>query len=165
MKYFVGYVGVKVINNSPFPLPEYKTEHAAGVDVQADLRVIGEEQSYFVRDRPLELRFGPGQIIAVPTSLYVEIPEGFEIQIRPRSGLSLNSHLRVANAPGTIDSDYRGEIKVILENVGDTWERITHGDRIAQLVLCPVMKMDWSLVDELSSTERGIGGFGSTGLN
>lgn len=154
MKHFMSIVDVQVVNNSPFPLPEYKTEHASGMDVQADLTAFGNKVQLY-----------PGEIVAIPTGLFVSIPPGYEIQVRPRSGLSLTTHLRVANAPGTIDADYRGEIKIIMENVGNAWEEISHGDRIAQLVLCPVVRVDWDQVAELSYTKRGAGGFGSTGVN
>ena len=108
----------------------------------------------------------PGEVYPVSTGLYVEIPQGFEIQVRPRSGLSLKTPLRVSNAPGTIDADYRGEIKVLMWNTGDQEVRILEGDRIAQLVLCEVPRIVWlqhSTLEALQPTERGEGGFGSTG--
>lgn len=107
----------------------------------------------------------PGERKLIPTGLSMEIPLGFEIQVRPRSGLSFKTGLMVVNAPGTIDADYRGEIKVILGNLGQNDEVITHGDRIAQLVLCPVWQASFEVASELSETERGSGGFGSTGKN
>lgn len=153
---------VKVINKSPFPLPEYKTEHAAGMDVQADLSTIGEEKSFFSRGEKY-FRFPPGAVVAIPTGLYVEVPYGYELQVRPRSGMSLTTKFRIANSPGTIDADYRGEVKIILENTSTDWASIAHGDRIAQLILAPVVKIEWYSETELSETERGAGGFGSTG--
>ena len=142
---------VKVINKSKFSLPKYETSGAAGMDVRANL----ESET---------CHFSPGETIAVPTGLFVEIPEGYEIQVRPRSGLSLKTKLRVANSPGTIDSCFRGEVKVILTNTSHLIPAtIEDGDRIAQFVLCPVVRCEWDEVDELSDTDRGTGGFGSTG--
>ena len=131
------------------PLPRYMSPHAAGMDVVADL------------DQPLVL--GPGARAAVPTGLSVEIPPGFEVQVRPRSGLALKHGVTVANAPGTIDADYRGEIKVILVNLGDQPFVVNRGERIAQLVMAAVVQAEVVEVDELSETQRGEGGFGSTG--
>ena len=131
------------------PLPHYATDGAAGMDVCAAL------------DEPLMMN--PMERLAVPTGLAMAIPHGYEIQVRPRSGLALKQGLTVANAPGTIDSDYRGEVKVILINLGQDAVEITHGMRIAQLVLAPV-SMAWpQLVTTLDETDRGTGGFGSTG--
>ena len=131
------------------PLPHYATEGAAGMDVCAAL------------DEPLTIK--PMERLAVPTGLAMAIPHGYEIQVRPRSGLALKQGLTVANAPGTIDSDYRGEVKVILINLGQDAVEITHGMRIAQLVLAPVSMARPQLVTTLDETERGTGGFGSTG--
>ena len=131
------------------PLPHYATEGAAGMDVCAAL------------DEPLTMN--PMERLAVPTGLAMAIPHGYEIQVRPRSGLALKQGLTVANAPGTIDSDYRGEVKVILINLGQDAVEITHGMRIAQLVLAPVSIARPQLVTTLDETERGTGGFGSTG--
>ena len=131
------------------PLPHYATEGAAGMDVCAAL------------DEPLMMN--PMERLAVPTGLAMAIPHGYEIQVRPRSGLALKQGLTVANAPGTIDSDYRGEVKVILINLGQDAVEITHGMRIAQLVLAPVSIARPQLVTTLDETERGTGGFGSTG--
>lgn len=131
-------------------LPSYETAGAAGMDVRSIESVT--------------LR--PGEVYPVSTGLYVEIPQGYEIQVRPRSGLSLKTPLRVSNAPGTIDADYRGEIKVLMWNTGDQEVRILEGDRIAQLVLCEVPRIVWlqhSTLEALQPTERGEGGFGSTG--
>jgi dUTP pyrophosphatase len=141
---------VKVVNRSTHSLPAYETSGAAGMDIRSN--------------EPVNI--GPGDTVLVSTGLFVAIPEGYEIQIRPRSGLSLKTGLRVANAPGTIDSCYRGEIKVIMHNVGDKTEPIYTGDRIAQMVLCPVIKCEWDEVSDvvnLGETDRGEGGFGSTG--
>jgi len=129
--------------------PDYATQGSAGADVRA------------ARDETIS----PGQRAAVPTGLVFEIPPGFEIQVRPRSGLAYRRGLTVVNAPGTIDSDYRGEVKVLLINLGSEDFQIRRGDRIAQLVLSPVIKADFQEVRELASSERGAGGFGSTGRN
>ena len=133
------------------PLPHYATEGAAGMDVCAAL------------DKPLTMN--PMERLAVPTGLAMAIPHGYEIQVRPRSGLALKQGLTVANAPGTIDSDYRGEVKVILINLGQDAVEITHGMRIAQLVLAPVSIARPQLVTTLDETDRGAGGFGSTGTS
>ncbi len=137
-----------------FNLPSYETKGAAGADVRASLEDKGE------------LVIKPGMRILVPTGLSMEIPFGFEIQVRPRSGLSFKTGLMVLNAPGTVDSDYRGEVKVILGNLGTVDEVIKHGDRVAQLVLAPVTQALYEVSsDDLSETARGAGGFGSTGRN
>lgn len=128
-------------------LPEYATEGSAGMDV-----VAAED-----------VTLAPGARHAVATGLAVAIPPGFEIQVRPRSGLALRHGITVPNTPGTIDSDYRGELKVILINHGAEEFEIRRGDRIAQLVLAPVTQLSWLKVDELDDTARGAGGFGSTG--
>lgn len=130
-------------------LPEYKTSQSAGADICAYL------------EKPILLK--KGQRFAVPTGLSFEIPFGYEIQIRPRSGLALNYGVTCLNAPGTIDADYRGEVKVVLINLGDEDFEIKNGDRIAQMVIAPVTYCKFEIVNELSCTERGIGGFGSTG--
>jgi dUTP pyrophosphatase len=129
-------------------LPEYKTTQAAGADLRAFLSQ--------------ELVLKPGDRIAVPTGIRMEIPAGFEAQVRPRSGLALNSGVTCLNSPGTIDSDYRGEIKVILYNAGKEDFIVRNGERIAQLVIAPVVHAEFS-VSGLGRTERGEGGFGSTG--
>ena len=131
-------------------LPAYATDGAAGMDVQAA-----------VED---EVILAPGQRLAVPTGLAMAIPPGFEVQVRPRSGLALRHGITVANAPGTIDSDYRGEVKVILVNLGEADVAITRGMRIAQLVPASVSRSSLALVDSLEPTGRGSGGFGSTGV-
>jgi dUTP pyrophosphatase len=133
------------------PLPAYETEHAAGMDLRAAV----------AEDAPLTLR--PGERDAVPTGLTMAIPPGFEGQVRPRSGLALRSGVTCLNTPGTIDADYRGEVKVILINLGQADFVIHRGDRIAQLVIAPVVQAQWAEVDSLDETGRGAGGFGSTG--
>ncbi|WP_121063210.1 dUTP diphosphatase [Chachezhania antarctica] len=133
------------------PLPAYETAGAAGADLRADLP-----------DRaPVTL--APGDRTLVPTGLSLEIPEGYEIQIRPRSGLALKHGITLPNAPGTIDSDYRGPLGVIVLNAGSEPFTIAHGDRIAQMVAAPVLQARFELADSLSETARGTGGFGSTG--
>jgi dUTP pyrophosphatase len=133
------------------PLPAYETEHAAGMDLRAAV----------AEDMPLTLR--PGERDAVPTGLAMAIPPGFEGQVRPRSGLALRSGVTCLNTPGTIDADYRGEVKVILINMGASDFTIRRGDRIAQLIIAPVTNATWSEVASLDETARGQGGFGSTG--
>jgi dUTP pyrophosphatase len=137
------------------PLPDYQTALAAGMDVRANLAAA---------DRDTGLTIAAGRLAAVPTGLALAIPPGFEIQVRPRSGLALRHGLTVANAPGTIDADYRGEVAVILMNLGRADFTIRHGDRIAQLVLAPVTRCLWEPVAVLPDSVRGAGGFGSTGL-
>jgi dUTP pyrophosphatase len=132
-------------------LPAYETSGSAGMDVRAAVP----------EDAPIVLQ--PGARDMVPTGLSVAIPEGYEIQVRPRSGLAAKHGLTCLNTPGTIDSDYRGEIKVILINLGSEAFTIKRGERIAQLVLAPVTQLGWQQVSELGETERGAGGFGSTG--
>lgn len=140
---------VKVINKSANALPAYETPLAAGMDVRADIT-----ESIVLR--PL------GRAL-VPTGLFVEIPAGYEMQVRPRSGLAAKHGITVLNAPGTIDADYRGEVKVILVNLSDTDFEIKPGERIAQLVVAAHARIEWQEVDTLGDTERGAGGFGSTG--
>lgn len=134
-----------------FELPFYATEGAAGADIRAS---IPEKKSITVK---------PGERVLVPTGLQMEIPFGYEIQVRPRSGLSLKSPLLIVNAPGTIDCDYRGEVCIIVGNFGNHDYTIEHGLRIAQLVLSPVIQANYLLTDKLGETKRGVGGFGSTG--
>lgn len=131
-------------------IPSYMSAGAAGCDVHACL-----EHSLMIK---------PGERYAVPTGLSVEIPEGYEIQVRPRSGLAFKKGLTVINAPGTVDSDYRGEIKVLVVNLGSENVEIVPQDRIAQLVLQKVDQIQWQETESLNSTERGTGGFGSTGV-
>ena len=131
-------------------LPKYETEGSSGLDLAANI----DEQ----------IKILPGKSEIIPTGLAVTIPKNFEIQIRPRSGLAAKSQVSVLNTPGTIDADYRGEIKVILINLSDKVFVVEKGSRIAQMVLCPVIKATFKEVTELESTERGVGGFGSTGI-
>ncbi len=130
-------------------LPAYATEHAAGVDLEAAV------------DAPLTLN--PGERQLIPTGLSIALPEGFEAQIRPRSGLALKNGVTVLNSPGTIDADYRGEVKIILANLGSAPFTIERGMRIAQMVVAAYTRVTWQAVDKLDETERGSGGFGSTG--
>lgn len=140
---------IKLVNLSNNPLPAYETEHAAGMDLRAYLT------------EPIIV--SPLQRVLVPTGLFIELPVGFEAQVRPRSGLAFKYGVTVLNSPGTIDADYRGEIKVILINLSDTDFTIQNGDRIAQMVISRHEKADWTQVGELSETQRGEGGFGHTG--
>lgn len=140
---------VKVINRSNNPLPSFSTVHSAAVDLRANL-----DEAVIVK---------PMQRVLIPTGLYIELPEGFEAQIRPRSGLAINHGITVLNSPGTIDADYRGEVKVILINLSEEDFIINHGDRVCQMVLNKYERFDWTLSDELGATERGSGGFGHTG--
>lgn len=133
------------------PLPKYETIQSAGADIRASL----ENKDSLVIE--------PGQRVLVPTGLAFEIPDGHEVQVRPRSGLSLKTDLLVVNSPGTIDADYRGEVKIILGNFGNGPYTIKHGERIAQLVFAPIYQTEFQVTDELSETDRGAGGFGSTG--
>ena len=133
------------------PLPTYETMGAAGADLRANLPDRGQ----------ITLAAGARQLI--PTGFHVEIPAGYEIQIRPRSGLALKQGLSLPNTPGTIDSDYRGPLGVIVINLGQETITITHGDRIAQAVVAPVLQARFELADDLTDTDRGTGGFGSTG--
>ncbi len=137
-------------NCAGLSLPAYETELAAGMDVCAALR------------EPLVL--APGAISLIPTNLAVAIPAGYEIQVRPRSGLAVKFGLTVINAPGTIDADYRGEIKIALINLGAAATTIQRGDRVAQLVVAPVVRAQWDLRPQLDTTTRGAGGFGHTGV-
>lgn len=134
-----------------FALPFYATDEAAGADIKASLP---GKKSLIVK---------PGSRVLVPTGLCMEIPPGYEIQVRPRSGLSLKSSLLVVNSPGTIDSDYRGEVNIIIGNFGTDDYEIEHGLRIAQLVIAPVLQAKYILADAINDTARGAGGFGSTG--
>ena len=140
---------VKIVNNSRFALPEYQTPLSAGLDIRANL-----DES--VTLRPLERAM-------IPTGLFVELPEGCEMQIRPRSGLAAKHGITVQNSPGTIAAAYRGEIKVILVNLSNAPFTIEAGERIAQMIVARYEQIEWQAVEELSATERGAGGFGSTG--
>ena len=139
----------KIVNNSRFALPEYQPPLSAGLDIRANL---GES-----------VTLGPLERAMIPTGLYVELPEGCEMQIRPRSGLAAKHGITVLNSPGTIDADYRGEIKVILVNLSNEPFTIEAGERIAQMIVARYEQIEWQAVEELSATERGAGGFGSTG--
>jgi dUTP pyrophosphatase len=141
---------VKIVNTSMHQLPAYETLFSAGMDLRANL------------ERPIILK--SLQRCVVPTGLFVELPEGFEAQVRPRSGLAARFGISVLNTPGTIDADYRGEIKVILINLSDDEFTINNGDRIAQMVISKHERVEWLPVEELQSTDRGEGGFGHTGL-
>ncbi|MBP6432582.1 MAG: dUTP diphosphatase [Ferruginibacter sp.] len=140
---------VNIINQSNNPLPAYATSGSSGMDVRANIA------------EPILLQ--PLQRMLVPTGLFIEMPEGYEAQMRPRSGLALKQGITCLNSPGTIDSDYRGELKVILINLSNEVQTINNGDRIAQLVFAQVEKVELNLVQQLNSTDRGEGGFGHTG--
>ena len=143
-------IEVAIINQSAFELPAYATEGAAGLDIRANTT------------EPIVL--APLERLLIPTGLFVAIPLGYEIQIRPRSGLAFKHGITVLNTPGTIDADYRGEIKVLLVNLSNISFTIEPGERIAQMVLAKHETLSWKPTDALPSTERGAGGFGSTGL-
>lgn len=140
--------------SSPLPIPQYMTASAAGMDVYADL---WEEQA-----GQAEMEIPPLGRASIPTGFALALPDGYEAQVRPRSGLALRSGLTILNSPGTIDADYRDEVKILVINLGEQPIRITHGERIAQLVVAPVMRVEWQEVDELDATSR-TGGFGHTG--
>ena len=140
---------IKIVNRSKHPLPEYKTTASAGMDIRANLEEI-------VTLKPLERKL-------IPTGLFIELPEGYEAQIRPRSGLALNEGLGLLNSPGTLDADYRGELGVIVVNLSNNMITIEDGERICQMVINKVEQAEWIEVNELSDSERGDGGFGHTG--
>lgn len=142
---------VKIVNKSNHPLPHYETIASAGMDLRAN---VAEPSTL----QPLERAI-------VKTGLFIELPIGYEAQVRPRSGLAAKKGITVLNAPGTIDADYRGEIGVILINLSNEPFKIENGERIAQLVIAKHERISWDETDELNETERGVGGFGSTGLN
>ena len=142
-------MNVRIVNRSPYPLPHYATPGAAGMDLYAHI------------SQPVTLQ--PLQRSLVPTGLFIELPVGFEAQIRPRSGLAAKFGVGVVNSPGTIDADYRGEIKVILVNLSDLPFTLNPGERIAQMVVAAHERVVWQQVAQLNETERGAGGFGSTG--
>lgn len=142
---------VKIVNNSDNPLPAYSTPNSAGMDVRASL------------DRPITLK--PLQRELIPTGLYIELPAGYEAQIRPRSGLALKKGISVVNTPGTIDADYRGEIGIILINLSGEDFVVENGERICQMVINKVEAIHWSQAESLEESERGAGGFGHTGTN
>ena len=141
---------VKIINMSDNPLPTYETKGSAGMDLRASLT------------EPVKLK--PLQRALIPTGLYIELPQGFEAQVRPRSGLAIKKGLSLLNTPGTIDSDYRGEIKIILINLSNETAQVHHGERIAQMIINEYETVTFVEVDELSETTRGDGGFGHTGV-
>ena len=142
-------IKVKIVNKSAYPVPAYATEFSAGMDLKAN---ITEPVTIASLERAM-----------IPTGIYIELPEGYEAQIRPRSGLAAKFGVTVANAPGTVDADYRGEVKVILVNLSKDPFVINPGERIAQMVIAKYEKIEWEEVEELGDTERGDGGFGSTG--
>ena len=141
---------VKVINRSKHPLPEYKTKYSAGMDIRANI----EEPIVL---KPLERKL-------IPTGLFIELPEGYEAQIRPRSGLALKKGITLLNTPGTIDADYRGEIGVIMVNLSSEEFVVEDGERIAQMLISRYEQVVWEEVQVLNETERGTGGFGHTGV-
>ena len=140
---------VRIVNHSPFSLPAYETNFSAGMDLKALLEI------------PVILK--PLQRALIPTGMYIELPAGMEAQVRPRSGLAAKHGITVLNSPGTIDADYRGEIKVILVNLSDEPYVIQHGDRIAQMIISRYETIAWEKVEVLNTSERGAGGFGHTG--
>lgn len=140
---------VRIVNQSQNPLPAYATAGASGMDLRANLQ------------DPVVLK--PLERALIPTGLFIELPEGYEAQVRPRSGLALKQGITCLNSPGTVDADYRGELKVILINLSGEEQHISHGDRIAQMVIQQVERVEWLLVDDLAETGRGAGGFGHTG--
>ena len=142
---------MKIINRSTNPHPQYATAGAAGLDLRANLEA--------------GITLNPLERTMVPTGLFLEIPEGFEVQVRPRSGMAAKHGITCLNSPGTVDSDYRGELKVILVNLSAEPHTIVHGDRIAQMVLARVEKIEWEETNELADSLRGSGGFGHTGTN
>ena len=142
-------IKVKIINRSRHPLPAYETPYSAGMDLRAHL------------EAPVTL--APGERTLIPTGLYMALPPGYEAQIRPRSGLAIKHGITLLNSPGTIDADYRGEIKIILANLSQEPFTVNDGDRIAQMVIARFEQADWQPVDRLDETQRGEGGFGSTG--
>jgi len=140
---------IKIINKSEHPLPSYQTEGSAGMDIYASVKN--------------NIIINPLERVLIPTGLFIALPKGFEAQIRPRSGLAIKQGLTCLNTPGTIDSDYRGEINVILINLSNEVQTIKNGDRLAQMVIAKYEIGEWNLVDTLDETARGSGGFGSTG--
>jgi len=142
-------VSIQIINNSSNTLPAYETSGSAGMDIRANL------------EEPVKLL--PLQRALIPTGLFIELPHGYEAQIRPRSGLAIKHGITCLNSPGTIDSDYRGEIKIILINLSNEEHTIQHGDRIAQMIIHQTIKAEWIEVKVLNESKRGAGGFGHTG--
>lgn len=144
-------IHIKIVNHSDNEIPAYATQGAAGMDIRANLQQT-------ITLQPLQRQM-------VPTGLFIELPEGYEAQVRPRSGLANKKGITCLNSPGTVDSDYRGEIKVILINLSDSEQTIEHGDRIAQMVIAKIERANWELAEQLNETQRGEGGFGHTGFN
>ena len=140
---------IKIVNRSRHSLPDYATIHSAGMDLRANL------------ENPVVLK--PLERSLIPTGIYIQLPNGYEAQIRPRSGLAIKHGISIVNAPGTIDADYRGEIKVILANLSNEAFTINDGERICQMIVAKHERVEWVEVDELDETERGDGGFGHTG--
>ena len=140
---------VKIVNKSAYPTPSYATEKSAGMDLKADIKEL--------------VTLGPLERALIPTGLYIALPDGTEAQVRPRSGLAAKHGISVLNAPGTIDADYRGEVKVILVNLSNEPFVVNPGERIAQMVVAQYAKVEWEEVEILDETLRGEGGFGSTG--
>lgn len=147
---YSNHMKVKIVNKSAYPTPAYATESSAGMDLKADIT------------EPVVL--GPLERAMIPTGLFLALPEGTEAQVRPRSGLAAKFGISVLNAPGTIDADYRGEVKVILVNLSNEPFTVNPGERIAQMVVARYEKVEWDEVEVLDETERGAGGFGSTGI-
>ena len=139
--------------DNELPLPHYQTVGAAGADIRA---CLGPGEKLVIK---------PGERVLIPTGLSVEVPLGYELQVRPRSGLSFKTGLMVVNSPGTVDSDYRGEVKIIIGNLGLNDEEVSHGDRVAQILFAPVTIGVFEVSEVLSDTSRGTGGFGSTGTS
>ena len=140
---------ISIINQSKNPLPSYATSGSSGMDIRANL--------------VFSIALSPLERVLVPTGLFIELSEGLEAQVRPRSGLAIKQGITCLNSPGTIDADYRGEIKVILINLSSEIQTINNGDRIAQIVIQKVEQINWQLVQNINKTDRGTGGFGSTG--
>ncbi len=140
---------IPIVNHSHHPLPAYATEGSSGLDLRAFI--------------PAPIQLAPLERVLVPTGLHIALPDYWEAQVRPRSGLAIKQGLTCLNSPGTIDADYRGEIKVILINLSNEQQVIQDGDRIAQIVFQKIEKMEWQLVENLEATQRGAGGFGHTG--
>ena len=140
---------VKIINKSNNPLPDYATSYSAGMDLRANL-------TESITLKPLERAL-------IPTGLFIELPAGYEAQLRPRSGLAVKHGISVLNSPGTIDADYRGEIRVVLVNLSNDAFQINHGERICQMIVAAHATVEWELAQELEESDRGAGGFGHTG--
>ncbi|HEX7903995.1 MAG TPA: dUTP diphosphatase [Chitinophagaceae bacterium] len=142
-------IDVRIVNTSSNALPEYATAGSSGMDIRADL------------NEPITLQ--PMERALIPTGLFIELPEGYEVQVRPRSGLAIKQGITCLNSPGTIDADYRGEIKIILINLSQQPQLIHHGDRVAQMIIQKVEKINWVAAEQLVATDRNAGGFGHTG--